>query len=630
MTDTSDKNPFDDKKLCGAKTALIKFKPDDQGRYQFQLSCQYTRNGLDAFQVGDLIAVENYTPPHNGGVTYSILSLTEVYPSHFATQGTDAYPGHVFESMKSIKEDWEKQDDKILYPTTTINAFAISTGWQFYYNSRNTTELPPLDVEKNLPMVGAEIRPISRDMVDKIINQGMENCSESPFNHSKFEDINVKLDEEVLLTTHFGVFGFTGVGKSNLVSSLVTSLSATDARKKSNVIIIDPNDEYLGLLIDHYESEDIPILYIHVGPDSLPDPIISVLGNNAEPPSDVVELLFKQMKLPSKLKNDKDLEKYIKKGLTNAIKNTKIALPARDLGSLIRNTMFETTEIGTGAAVREVLQDVENAWTTPVQGIPITSDAIQHSIDMIGAPVAFLYQIDNNRLAGTPRFGTALGVINRTVRILNRLRERMHTIPENAIIPTSELIKMLNKKDERRIVIITGRRDSDVKGFVEIFGNELYESRRKEGLLEPFNVFLFDEADLFIPTDDDGPETIRIKEFCITLARRGRKFGLGIGIATQRASQLDTEVMGNLHTYFISKLPRSYDREKIAEAFGIGQDQLTPTFTFRPGNWLIISHDATGLKGVPIPVIADNANERIKKSSTIQSTALKEISHVGQ
>ena len=70
--------------------------------------------------------------------------------------------------------------------------------------------------------------------------------------------------------------------------------------------------------------------------------------------------------------------------------------------------------------------------------------------------------------------------------------------------------------------------------------------------------------------------------------------------------------MGNLHTYFVSKLPRAYDREKVAEAFGIGQEQLTPTFTFRPGNWLIISHDATGLKGVPIPVTAENANDRIK------------------
>lgn len=624
MTDIV-KNPFDDQRLCGAKTALIEFKPDNQGRYQFRLSCQYTRMGLDSFQVGDLVAVENYSPPHDGDITYSILSLTQVYPSHFATQGPDAYPGHVFESMRTIKEDWEKQDDKILYPTTTINAFAVSTGWQFKYNSRKNAELPELETEKNLPMVGSEIRPISRDMVDKIINQGMEECSKSPFNHNKFEDINIKIDEEALLTTHFGVFGFTGVGKSNLVSSLVTALSAKGTRKPSNVIIVDPNDEYLGLLIDHFKSGEIAIMYIHVGPDSLPDPIINVLGSNDVPPAEVTELLYKQMKLPSKLKNDKDLKTYIIGGLENAIQNTRIALPAKDLGTLIRNTIFQTTETSTGAAVRDVLQDVERQWTNGLDGVPITADTLQHAVTTIGTPIGFLTPIENGRLGGmgASKFGTALGVIERTVRVLNRLQGQMHNTPPQAIIPTSELIQLLNAEDSRRIIIITGRRDSDVKTFVQIFGNELYESRRKEGTLEPFCVFLFDEADLFIPVEEGDTETIQIKEFCITLARRGRKFGLGIGISTQRASQLDTEVMGNLHTYFVSKLPRSYDRDKVAEAFGIGQEQLTPTFTFRPGNWLIISHDATGLKGVPIPVIAENANDRIKQSSLITSLTPK-------
>ena len=74
---------------------------------------------------------------------------------------------------------------------------------------------------------------------------------------------------------------------------------------------------------------------------------------------------------------------------------------------------------------------------------------------------------------------------------------------------------------------------------------------------------------------------------------------------------LDTEVMSNLHTYFVSKLPRADDRKRVAEAFGISEEQLTPTFTFRKGNWLVISHDATGLKGVPIPTAARDANERI-------------------
>jgi len=49
----------------------------------------------------------------------------------------------------------------------------------------------------------------------------------------------------------------------------------------------------------------------------------------------------------------------------------------------------------------------------------------------------------------------------------------------------------------------------------------------------------------------------------------------------------------------------------VAEAFGIGQEELSPTFSFRPGNWLVISHDATGLKGVPIPTQSENANQRI-------------------
>lgn len=426
------------------------------------------------------------------------------------------------------------------------------------------------------------------------------------------------MDEEALLTTHFGVFGFTGVGKSNLVSSLVTSLSVKETRKPSNMIIVDPNDEYLGLLIDHFKAGNLPMIYIHVGTDSLPDIIIQQLGRKEKPPDKVTELLYKQMKLPSKLKNDSNLKDFFLEGLVNAIRNTRIALPAKDLGTLIRNTIFDTMEASTGAAVRDVMRDVERQLTTNFGGIPITVDSLGRALAFIGdPPVAFLARIENGRLGGMDggRFGTARGILERTVRALNRLRDEVSTTPPEAIIPISELIKLLNDVSDRKIIIITGRRDAQVKEFVQILGNDLYESRRKEGTLEPFCVFLFDEADLFIPVDEKDPETSQIKEFCITLARRGRKFGLGIGISTQRASQLDTEVMGNLHTYFVSKLPRAYDRDKVAEAFGIGQDQLTPTFTFRPGNWLIISHDATGLKGVPIPVTAENANERIKKSS---------------
>ena len=39
-----------------------------------------------------------------------------------------------------------------------------------------------------------------------------------------------------------------------------------------------------------------------------------------------------------------------------------------------------------------------------------------------------------------------------------------------------------------------------------------------------------------------------------------------------------------------------------AEAFGTSEDMFRQTFKFKPGNWLLMGHDATGLKAVPVPI----------------------------
>ena len=120
-------NPFDDDRLQSARSALVKVTPDEQGRFTYELMCQYTRRGLDNLQVGDLVGVENYTPTNNGDRVYSVLALSQVYPVHFAAQGSNAYPGHIFESMRSIKEDWESQEERPLHLTTTISIQAVPT-----------------------------------------------------------------------------------------------------------------------------------------------------------------------------------------------------------------------------------------------------------------------------------------------------------------------------------------------------------------------------------------------------------------------------------------------------------------------------------------------------------------------
>jgi hypothetical protein len=280
------------------------------------------------------------------------------------------------------------------------------------------------------------------------------------------------------------------------------------------------------------------------------------------------------------------------------------------MATWLRDEVTKQIDSRAGPAVKEALRDASDAWCEPFIDIPLTAESIVAAIDrgtMFNSPVyAPTNQLPRDQQA------TARGVIQRVLNALNRLGKAIEQIPVTAIMPMRPLIDELNRKDERQITIITGRRDRDIKMLTSMLINELYDSRRVDGIDSPMTITILDEADLFIPNDSTDEFTERMKESCVTIARRGRKFGLGIGIATQRASLLDTQVMGNLHTYFISKLPRKYDREKVAEAFGVGEEQLSPTFTFRPGNWLVISHDATGLRGVPIPIKADNANARIR------------------
>jgi DNA helicase HerA-like ATPase len=143
-----------------------------------------------------------------------------------------------------------------------------------------------------------------------------------------------------------------------------------------------------------------------------------------------------------------------------------------------------------------------------------------------------------------------------------------------------------------------------------MLGNFTYDRRRQTGQIVPLVSFIFDEADEFIPGQARGTYA-ESSDVAMTLARRGRKFGLGIGIATQRIRYLNTSILAQPHTYFVSKLPRQSDRQAIAEAFGISEDMFRQTFKFKKGDWLLASYDAAGLEAIPIPIHAENAEDRI-------------------
>jgi DNA helicase HerA-like ATPase len=175
-----------------------------------------------------------------------------------------------------------------------------------------------------------------------------------------------------------------------------------------------------------------------------------------------------------------------------------------------------------------------------------------------------------------------------------------------------EIVDQLNAPDGKALFIFQAHDPERLREFAAKLASVVYESRRRTGQITPLVSFVFDEADEFIPGGQSNSESQKMtKAAAMALARRGRKFGLGIGIATQRIRYLDTSILAQPHTYFVSKLPRLSDRQAIAEAFGISEDMFRQTFKFKKGDWLLASYDATGLEAIPIPIHAENADNKI-------------------
>ena len=153
-----------------------------------------------------------------------------------------------------------------------------------------------------------------------------------------------------------------------------------------------------------------------------------------------------------------------------------------------------------------------------------------------------------------------------------------------------------------------------IKDLVITLSRDLLNRRKRKFQVKPYILFVFDEAQEFIP---DMSSSSGIDRKCSkqveTLLRQGRKYGLGACVATQRIAYLNTNALQQLHTYFVGTLPRPYDRSVVSNTFMIDQGILEKTLEFAPGEWLLSSYIATGIENVPIFIRADNAENELEK-----------------
>lgn len=589
---------------------LMSMEASADSGFRYTIWFDYTREAINEIQEGTMLAVANF-----GSSTmtrrWSVLEVTDVMPSHFALQsGNSGYPGFVVEAARSAAQDWESQDKESTEETTKIQATAIPTSLEIVELESYSDAPPVIGNETNMAMLGSRVRALDSELTNRIANNGIDKVKEKNLTvmgklaHNSNVEILVRIDD--LLRTHFAIFGFTGVGKSNLLSTAVAKMFEA-SQDPVKLVFFDLMSEYTGLLIDQLLSKDVHGNLLTIGRNTLPEGTFKHINRLHGRPSEdeATRQFLRYTLLPKALQSHRD---KMGAAFRDLLRTNKLRY-FNEAQSFTVWDLFFTDAVPWAKSRRSGLLERRRALTkralrechisTDYKAVGFNPALAKHIREKL---VELLDQSQYSQFRKEGDFDAHIA----------KLKELEQSTAQSfaASITRPEIIDDLNDRNRHSLWIIQSHDPHELRRFSRSLGSELYEKRRLTGVIEPLVSFIFDEADEFIRTGGSGSYESSA-EIAETIARRGRKFGIGLGIATQRIRYLDTNIMAQPHTYFISKLPRASDRTAVSEAFGFGNEMLNQTFKFVKGQWLLVSHDATGLEAVPLPVKTENANERI-------------------
>ena len=96
---------------------------------------------------------------------------------------------------------------------------------------------------------------------------------------------------------------------------------------------------------------------------------------------------------------------------------------------------------------------------------------------------------------------------------------------------------------------------------------------------------IIEEAHVFIPKFEDT----HAKYWASKIAREGRKFGLGIGIASQRPRNIDSNVLSQIGSFAIMKIIQEDDQRQIAYAVeSISKDLISQLTSLNVGDAILV------------------------------------------
>ena len=577
-------------------------------RYQCRIKIEYQKDLMGLLEEGMLLAVRNFKPTSNGGERYTLMEITRVWPEHFGLRGLsdNGYYPMQFEIIEQSEADWQKNDTS----TMMIQIDAIPINYDLILSGKGAFNFVK---GFSYPVVGSSAYLLNSDMINRMYNKRItdsmgidptrtvEGARIDPrlglvkmFERSKII-IPIYVDFEKLVRYHFGVFAFTGGGKSNLTSNVLRRILLHTDEKNTKVVLFDISCEYTFLLLDLLADPTFPSKIV------------------LERRVDSEEQFFNSVVKPTEYEDDQ----RIKAGLRRIISQGKVTYYTKPKQKVPRFLQF----LDELAAQRK--DNVEKPHY--INAIDKIHDAVLEYMEenalSEGQEVdeLFIQYIDEIARVAVEQFrvheksGLYAWATTRTT-ILDTIKSKREKETTEKGGLTAEKIRELIEDETTRLVCLSISDPFSIKELAIALTQDLLSHRKRKFQVKPYILIVFDEAQEFIPAmgDSSGIDK-KCSRQVETLLRQGRKYGLGVCVSTQRIANLNTNALQQLHTYFIGTLPRPYDRLLISDTFMIDKGILEKTLEFAPGEWLLSSYIATGIENVPIFIKADNAEKEIEK-----------------
>ena len=578
-------------------------------RYQCRVKIEYQKDLMGLLEEGMLLAVKNFKRAGDGVERYTLMEISRVWPEHFGLRGLSdhGYYPMQFEIIEQSAEDWQTDDTS----TMMIQIDAIPINYDLIVNRACEFEFVK---GFSYPVVGSPIYVLNSEMINRMYNQKIaaalgvatsktvEDARLDPrlglikmFEASKVP-IPIYVDFEKLIRYHFGVFAFTGGGKSNLMSNVLRRILLHTGEDNTKLVIFDISCEYTFLLLDVLSDPNIKSKLI------------------LEHRIDAVEQFFNSVVKPREYETDE---------------RTKAGLQAIKAQGKLSYYTKPKQKIPTYAAFLDELDDQrKDAVGKPhyQNAVDAIHDAVREFVEKHGlsenqeVSEEFVSYIDGVAQDAVERFKVhdksglyAWATTRNTIADLFKKRSEKEDKATSGL--TVEGMRELLEDKTTRLVVISISDPFTIKELAISLTQDLLVRRKRRFTVKPYILVVFDEAQEFISSKESGIDG-KCSAHVETLLRQGRKYGLGVCIATQRIAYLNTNALQQLHTYFVGTLPRPYDRALVSETFMIDKGILEKTLEFAPGDWLLSSYIATGIENVPIFIKADNAEKEIEKYLT--------------